>query len=144
MAKFKDNLTASFRQIRADRAEGIAEDTEIEYRREIEDRMRRIRQYDRQRENLILDLSPSNITSTQVVPGDFNAAEFKEKDILQQDVFLAADLPERYGYKLIGIEKRNDLIILEIVVDRYEYLFGPYPEIDKIKELIPSFTSKIK
>ncbi|MBP5503988.1 MAG: hypothetical protein IKR94_06310 [Bacteroidales bacterium] len=126
MAKFKDNLTASFRQIRADRAEGIAEDTEIEYRREIEDRMRRIRQYDRQRENLILDLSPSNITSTQVVPGDFNAAEFKEKDIQ------------------IGIEKRNDLIILEIVVDRYEYLFGPYPEIDKIKELIPSFTSKIK
>ncbi len=126
MAKFKDYLTASFRQIREDRAEGIAEDTEIEYRRDIEDRLRRIRQYDRQRDNLILDLCPSNITSTQVVPGDFDAAKFKDKDIQ------------------IGIDRRNDLIILEIVVDRYESLFGAYPEADKIKELIPSWTSKIK
>ena len=126
MGKFKDYLTASFRQIREDRAEGIAEDTEIEYRRDIEDRLRRIRQYDRQRDNLILDLCPSNITSTQVVPGDFDAAKFKEKDIQ------------------IGIDRRNDLIILEIVVDRYESLFGAYPEADKIKELIPSWTSKIK
>ncbi len=126
MAKFKEYLTASFRQIREDRADGIAEDTEIEYRRDIEDRLRRIRQYDRQRDNLILDLCPSNITSTQVVPGDFDAAKFKEKDIQ------------------IGIDRRNDLIILEIVVDRYESLFGAYPEADKIKELIPSWTSKIK
>ncbi|MBQ3618574.1 MAG: hypothetical protein II939_10520 [Bacteroidales bacterium] len=126
MAKFKDYLTASFRQIREDRAEGIAEDTEIEYRRDIEDRLRRIRQYDRQRDNLILDLCPSNITSTQVVPGDFDAAKFKDKDIQ------------------IGIDRRNDLIILEIVVDRYESLFGAYPEAEKIKELIPSWTSKIK
>lgn len=126
MAKFKEYLTASFRQIREDRAEGIAEDTEIEYRRDIEDRLRRIRQYDRQRDNLILDLCPSNITSTQVVPGDFDAAKFKDKDIQ------------------IGIDRRNDLIILEIVVDRYESLFGAYPEAEKIKELIPSWTSKIK
>jgi len=126
MAKFKEYLTASFRQIREDRAEGIAEDTEIEYRRDIEDRLRRIRQYDRQRDNLILDLCPSNITSTQVVPGDFDAAKFKDKDIQ------------------IGIDRRNDLIMLEIVVDRYESLFGAYPEAEKIKELIPSWTSKIK
>ena len=126
MAKFKDYLTASFRQIREDRAESIAEDTEIEYRRDIEDRLRRIRQYDRQRDSLILDLCPSNITSTQVVPSDFDAAAFKEKDIQ------------------IGIDRRNDLIILEIVVDRYESLFGAYPEADKIKELIPNWTSKIK
>ncbi len=126
MAKFKEYLTASFRQIREDRADGIAEDTEIEYRRDIEDRLRRIRQYDRQRDNLILDLCPSNITSTQVVPGDFDAAKFKEKDIQ------------------IGIDRRNDLIILEIVVDRDESLFGAYPEADKIKELIPNWTSKIK
>ena len=126
MAKFKDYLTASFRQIREDRADGIVEDTEIEYRRDIEDRLRRIRQYDRQRDNLILDLCPSNITSTQVVPGDFDAAKFKDKDIQ------------------IGIDRRNDLIILEIVVDRYESLFGAYPEAEKIKELIPNWTSKIK
>ncbi|MCQ2974998.1 MAG: hypothetical protein MJ211_09320 [Bacteroidales bacterium] len=126
MAKFKDSLTASFQQIREDRAQSIAEDTEIEYKRDIEDRCRRIRQYDRQRENLILDLCPTTNTSVQVVPSDFNAKEFKDKDIQ------------------IGIDRRNDLIILEIVVDRYEYLFGPYPEANKIKELIPTWTSKIK
>ena len=126
MGKFKDYLTASFRQIREDRAEGIVDDTEIEYRRDIEDRMRRIRQYDRQRDNLILDLCPVTTTSTQVVPSDFDAVAFKNKDIQ------------------IGIDRRNDLIILEIVVDRYESLFGAYPEADKIKELIPSWTSKIK
>ena len=71
-------------------------------------------------------MTASNITSTQVVPGDFDAAKFKEKDIQ------------------IGIDRRNDLIILEIVVDRYESLFGAYPEADKIKELIPNWTSKIK
>ena len=33
--------------------------------------------------------------------------KFLEKDISQQNVFLAADLPERYGYKLISGEKRT-------------------------------------
>ena len=33
--------------------------------------------------------------------------KFVEKDISQQNVFLAADLPERYGYKLISGEKRT-------------------------------------
>ena len=32
---------------------------------------------------------------------------FKEKGILQQTVFLQADIPERYGYKLISGEKRT-------------------------------------
>lgn len=31
----------------------------------------------------------------------------KEKGILQQTVFLMADIPERYGYKLISGEKRT-------------------------------------
>ena len=38
----------------------------------------------------------------------------KEKDMLQQDVFLQADIPERYGYKLISGEKhtkQRDIII---------------------------------
>lgn len=34
-------------------------------------------------------------------------AMFKEKRIAQQDVFLEADVPERYGYKLISGEKRT-------------------------------------
>ena len=32
---------------------------------------------------------------------------FKEKDISQQVVFLKADIPERYGYKLLSGEKRT-------------------------------------
>lgn len=38
---------------------------------------------------------------------DYMRMKFKEKDILQQDVFLAADLPERYGYKLISEQKHT-------------------------------------
>ena len=38
---------------------------------------------------------------------DYMRMKFKEKGILQQDVFLAADLPERYGYKLISGEKQT-------------------------------------
>ena len=34
-------------------------------------------------------------------------AKFREKDVLQQEVFLAADLSERYGYKLIAEEKHT-------------------------------------
>ena len=33
---------------------------------------------------------------------DYMRMKFQEKDISQQNVFLAADLPERYGYKLIS------------------------------------------
>ena len=39
---------------------------------------------------------------------DYMRAKFREKDISQQNVFLAADLPERYGYKLISGEKRTE------------------------------------
>ena len=34
-------------------------------------------------------------------------ALFKDKGILQQEVFLFADIPERYGYKLLSEEKRT-------------------------------------
>ena len=31
----------------------------------------------------------------------------KEKDLFQQDIFLKADIPDRYGYKLLSEEKRT-------------------------------------
>ncbi|MDO4975999.1 MAG: hypothetical protein Q4E53_01940 [Eubacteriales bacterium] len=31
----------------------------------------------------------------------------KEKKIKQQDVFIQADIPERYGYKLVSMEKKT-------------------------------------
>ena len=38
---------------------------------------------------------------------DFMREKLREKGLLQQNVFLAADLPERYGYKLIAEQKRT-------------------------------------
>lgn len=47
---------------------------------------------------------------------DYMRAKFREKGLLQQDIFLQADIPERYGYKLISQEKhtRQRDIILRI------------------------------
>ena len=38
---------------------------------------------------------------------DYMRRKFREKGILQQNVFLAADLSENYGYKLIAEEKHT-------------------------------------
>ena len=47
---------------------------------------------------------------------DYMRGKFREKGLLQQDIFLQADIPERYGYKLISQEKhtRQRDIILRI------------------------------
>lgn len=47
---------------------------------------------------------------------DYMRMILKEKGIQQQDIFLAADLSERYGYKLISEEKHttNRDVILRI------------------------------
>lgn len=45
---------------------------------------------------------------------DYMRAKFKEKGVLQQYIFLAADISENYGYKLISEEKhtvQRDVII---------------------------------
>ena len=45
---------------------------------------------------------------------EYMRQKFREKGLLQQDVFLQADIPERYGYKLISMEKhtkQRDIII---------------------------------
>ena len=47
---------------------------------------------------------------------DYMRVKFKEKGVLQQNVFLAADISENYGYKLIAEEKHtvNRDIILRV------------------------------
>ncbi len=45
---------------------------------------------------------------------DYMRAKFKDKGVLQQNLFLAADISENYGYKLIAEEKhtvRRDIIL---------------------------------
>ena len=46
------------------------------------------------------------ITSTHPF-ADYMRMKFREKGVLQQNVFLAADLSENYGYKLIAEEKHT-------------------------------------
>ena len=54
---------------------------------------------------------------------DYMRVKLKEKGILQQDVFLAADLPERYGYKLISEQKhttQRDTILRLCLAARFD------------------------
>ena len=54
---------------------------------------------------------------------DYMRMKFKEKGILQQDVFLAADLPEHYGYKLISEQKhttQRDTILRLCLAARFD------------------------
>ena len=63
--------------------------------------------------DLLRRLKKNMITSPHPF-ADFMRERLREKGLFQQNVFLAADLPERYGYKLISGEKhtlRRDVIL---------------------------------
>lgn len=120
---FMTSLTQSFKNIRESKAASITEDVELSYKREIEDLCRKIRQCDRDREDILINLAPANITSTSVVPSDFNSDEFLKRDLQ------------------IGINKRDALIRLEIAITRYEDLFGPYENISTVQKYLPDFKS---
>lgn len=121
---FKSDLLRTFKELKESRAEGVAEDVETVYRRKIEDLCRKIRDYDRNRENIILELSPSSAFSNKVAPSDFNAAEFLAKDME------------------IGLSKRDAVIRLEIVIERYETLFGPIADRTAISKVLPGYKFK--
>lgn len=101
---FVSSLKRNNRQIRDDRAAAIAEDTELVYKRKIEDYELSLKKMRREQENM-LDLSPANAQSL-ILASDFNSAEYVEKDIE------------------LGIKIRNTEITLEIARKRYDYLFG--------------------
>lgn len=122
---FKQDLMRTFKQLKESRAESVAEDVEIIYKRKIEDLCHMVRNYDRDRENIILDLSPSSLTSGAVVPSDFNAESFMQKDME------------------IGLNKRDAIIKLEIILDRYEFLFGPLADTSAVLKVLPTWKSKI-
>lgn len=124
-AFFEKNLKQNYREIRESRAKALTEDTEIEYRRTVEDKYRRVRNIDRTVENQLLDLCPKSTTSTQVGPADYKADEFVKRDLQN------------------ALDRREMVIELEVAVDRYEYYFGPYAQADLIKEVIPTWKSKI-
>jgi hypothetical protein len=84
-----------------------------------------IKDLDRQAENLLLDLCPSSTVTTQVGPSDYKPGDFVDKDLK------------------LALDRREMIIELEVAVDRYEALFGPYAQANLIKEIIPTWKSKI-
>ena len=120
---FRNSLTQSFKNIRESKASSITEDVELSYKREIEDLCRKVRQCDRDREDILINLAPGNITSTSVVPSDFDADGFLKRDIQ------------------IGLTKRDALIKLEIIISRYEDLFGPYENMSQVQRYLPGYKS---
>jgi hypothetical protein len=101
---FFGSLKRNNKQIRDDRAIAIAEDTQLVYKRKIEDLNLSIKKMKREQENM-LDLSPTN-TQSLILASDFDSTIYTEKDI---DV---------------GVKIRNAEITLEIAQKRYNYLFG--------------------
>jgi len=101
---FMESLKRNNRKIRHDRAMAIAEDTELLYKREIEDMDVSLKRLRRDQENM-LDLSPSDALSLKLA-SDFNSKEFVEKDIS------------------LGVKIRNVRIKLDIARAQYTRLFG--------------------
>ena len=101
---FVDSLKRNNKQIRSDRADAIAEDAQVIFRRAVEDLQISIGKMKRERENT-LDLSPEHAQSL-ILASDFNAQEYCSRDIE------------------LGVKIRNAEIKLEIAQNRYNYLFG--------------------
>ena len=54
---------------------------------------------------------------------DYMRAKFRDKGVLQQNVFLAADISENYGYKIIAEEKhtvQRDIILCICLAEQFD------------------------
>lgn len=101
---FLESLKRNNKQIRDDRAAAIGEDTQLTYKRMIEDIEINIKRLKRKQENM-LDLSPANAQNLKLAE-DFDVDSYTKEDLS------------------IGITIRNEQLKLEIAKDRYNYLFG--------------------
>ena len=100
---FIESLKRSNKEIKDDRAESIAEDAQMRYRRTVEDLDMGIKRMKRTRENM-LDMSPDNALSLMVA-SNFDSSKFVEEDLR------------------LGIDIRNAEIKLEIAQEQYKRLF---------------------
>jgi len=101
---FITSLKRNYKQIREDRAASICEDTQLIFKRRVEDLELELKKLQRERDALI-DISPAT-THTLSVATDFNANDFVNKDIA------------------LGIKIRNTEITYSIAKERYVSLFG--------------------
>ncbi|WP_136667266.1 hypothetical protein [Flavobacterium sp. H122] len=101
--RFIDALRRNNDQIREDRARTIGEDSELIYRRRVEDIDLKIKRLEREQEGLI-DISPLDKNS-------LTFADFEPDAFVQKDIELSLII-------------RNLNIQFEVAKKRYEYLFG--------------------
>ena len=118
---FKNSLLRSFKDLKTAKAIAVTEDLETSYRRSIEDYCKILRNIEREREDLILNLSPTSIGTNSVVPTGFNTDRFLTEDIN------------------LGLKQRETVIHLEIVLDRYQRLFGPITDTTVIMKVLPDW-----
>lgn len=101
--RFIESLKRNNDQIREDRAVAIGEDSQLIYRRRVEDIALKIKRVEREQEGLI-DVSP--LDKNSLTFADFQPEQFVERDIE------------------LSLILRNLNIQLEIAEKRFEYLFG--------------------
>lgn len=110
-------LKQNFKQLKESRVNAMIEDSELKYRRAIEDITANIRQCDRDLEDAILDILPMN-AGQGINPNMFDATK-----LMNQRVNTL-------------IARREHTIKLGIYVKDYERLFGAYPDIEKVKSYL--------
>lgn len=103
-AAFLDALKRNNEKIRDDRANAIAEDAQLMYKRETEDLALSLKRLIREQESM-LDMSPTDANSL-VLASDFDAKDYVAKDLE------------------MSIKIRNLEIKLELAKKRYTHLFG--------------------
>ena len=101
--RFIESLQRNNDQIREDRARTIGADSELIYRRRVEDIGLKIKRMEREQEGLI-DISPLDRNS-------LTFADFQPEAFVQKDIELSLTI-------------RNLNIQLEVAIKRFEYLFG--------------------
>ncbi|REC55862.1 hypothetical protein DRF62_05500 [Chryseobacterium piscium] len=101
--RFIESLQRNNEQIKEDRARTIGEDSELIYRRRVEDIELKIKRLEREQEGLI-DISPLDKNS-------LTFADFQPEAFVQKDIELSLLI-------------RNLNIQLEVSTKRFEYLFG--------------------
>lgn len=101
--RFVESLQRNNDQIREDRAKTIGADSELIYRRRVEDIELKIKRLEREQEGLI-DISPLDRNS-------LTFADFHPEEFVQKDMELSFTI-------------RNLNIQLEVSKKRFEYLFG--------------------
>ncbi|REC45811.1 hypothetical protein [Chryseobacterium sp. 5_R23647] len=101
--RFIESLQRNNDKIREDRARTIGEDSELIYRRRVEDIELKIKRLEREQEGLI-DISPLDKNS-------LTFADFQPEAFVQKDIELSLLI-------------RNLNIQLEVSTKRFEYLFG--------------------